>query len=657
MVATARDEAFDHWRELLAVGLIADDLSPDTIARCTGVSRLDVLEAFTWARSFGILDDDDQISADEAARLVADLRIDLASRVHGELARHHLANGRESLEVALAHARQVTSAADTETVMTMCDRAGEMNLALADYASARALFETAEDLDLGDDDRRRGRRLLALAAAVDGGGDVKGARKLLERAGLLGERCGDVDLVVEAAVRHTLPTDWYAGDHRSLVLLARTERFDLNADQVVRIAAARSLAEIRIPVLPHDGQQLAWITRPELAQPLSEEALRDSVSVSDEARAMALLAWRSTHRGPRYLERRREVSRELLTVAERLRRPALQVDAAVFVAVDALEAGDRATFDRALGVSRWVAEHDGNPRLCWRADTLAAGAAHLDGHSEAALEFAQRAERTGQAINTPGWFAALMFFLAQRAIDSERPEEMQALLLDESHAGMSNPLAMAGVAYCHARCGGTEVARNLARGAIRKLDFESSPLLLMTRLSAVALVLEDVDLRREVLEVVTPWVEHVSVDGNGWWCDGPVSLWAALLHESLAERTAAHDLLEVARPQVTSLHDVRSRSRLDGLARRLSLVPSPTASHDLTDRELRVLAMLCAGATNPVMARELNYSLSTVRNDTMSIYRKLGVAGRAEAAAKAQSLGLVTDTTSVDGSTATNLQY
>lgn len=634
-------ESGGRWRELLAVGVVAGDLSPDTIARCAGVSRLEVIEALTWARAFGALDDDGHIHPDEAVRLVADLPIDVASRVHAELARHLFAEGRESLDTALTHVRKVTADDHTTRAVEMCDQTGEISLSLGDYTAARRLFETADEIDLAGEDRRRGRRLLAMADAMDGEGDVMGGRRLLERAAVLAERCGDVELMVEATVRHTLPTDWYAGDHHSLVMLQRAERMDLSPEQSVRVTAARSLAEARIPVLPHEGQQLAWITRPEVARPLAEQALAESVGMSPESRAMALLAWRSNHRSPQYLARRREVTAELLAVAEQLRRPALQVDAAVFMAVDALESGDRGGFDKALGMARWVADRDGNPRLAWRVNTLAAGSAHLDGKVSEADTLAATGEEIGQSINTPGWFAAKMFFWAQSAISSDDPDQMRPLMLDEAHVGMTNPLALSGVAYCFARNGDSATAERYARTALRHLDFESSPLLLLTRVAAVALIIDEIELRHEVLELLTPWAEHVSVDANGWWCDGPVSLWMGMLHASLGDTVAAGTLLDAARPMVRALNDVRSHRRMRALMAMLPTATSPTNPHGLTDREVEVLRLVAAGLTNQAIADRLAFSVSTVRNDTTSIYRTLNVTGRTDAVAKAIALGLV----------------
>lgn len=631
----------DRWRELLAIGLVADDVSADTIARCAGVSRLEVLEALETARQFGVMDDHGDVVPDEAARLVADLGIDKESRVHAEMARHHLSLGRDGLESVVRHALKVTSASDTEATISLCDHSGELNLSLGDYRSARRLLETAAALDLGGNDHRQASRLLMLSAAVDGEGDVLEARKILERASAHGERLGDVDLVVEAAVRHTLPTEWYAGDHHSIALLQRTENFVLSPDHAVRVAAARGLAEMRIPVRPHQGQQLAWITRPEAAQPLTEWALEESAGLAPETRALAMLAWRSTHRNPRYLAERLRVGRELLTLSQELRRPALQVDAAVYLAADAIESGDRQLYDKALGVTRWVADRDGSARLSWRADTLAAGTAHLDGDVDAAIRAARRAQQTGEAINAPGWFAAMMFFEAQVAISRDDDDAMRTLLFDENTPGMNNPLALAGIGYCFARCGDLVTAGRYSRKALRQLDFEASPLLLLSRISATALLLEDADLRRELLELMTPWVDHVAVDSNAWWCDGPVALWMALLLESLDDLRRAGELLEVSRAAVDNLHDVRSRRRCTLLANRLQFPHLADPMPVLSEREVMVLRLLSEGATNAAIASALNYSVSTVRNDTMSLYRALGVGGRAEAVARAMTLGLL----------------
>lgn len=61
----------------------------------------------------------------------------------------------------------------------------------------------------------------------------------------------------------------------------------------------------------------------------------------------------------------------------------------------------------------------------------------------------------------------------------------------------------------------------------------------------------------------------------------------------------------------------------------------------LSERELEVIALLAEGSTNAEIAQHLHLALSTVKWHTSNIYGKLGVKNRAQAAARARSLGLL----------------
>jgi LuxR family maltose regulon positive regulatory protein len=61
----------------------------------------------------------------------------------------------------------------------------------------------------------------------------------------------------------------------------------------------------------------------------------------------------------------------------------------------------------------------------------------------------------------------------------------------------------------------------------------------------------------------------------------------------------------------------------------------------LTDRELEVLALLAAGLSNPDIAAELYVAVSTVRSHCKSIYQKLDVHSRWDAAVRGRELGLL----------------
>ena len=61
----------------------------------------------------------------------------------------------------------------------------------------------------------------------------------------------------------------------------------------------------------------------------------------------------------------------------------------------------------------------------------------------------------------------------------------------------------------------------------------------------------------------------------------------------------------------------------------------------LSERELTVLKYLATRLTTREIAAELYVSMNTLRTHTKSIYRKLGVESRAEAAAAARTAGIL----------------
>jgi DNA-binding NarL/FixJ family response regulator len=74
--------------------------------------------------------------------------------------------------------------------------------------------------------------------------------------------------------------------------------------------------------------------------------------------------------------------------------------------------------------------------------------------------------------------------------------------------------------------------------------------------------------------------------------------------------------------------------------------PSEPAAADpdaaaLTARELQVLERMAAGATNKVIARQLDISIHTVKFHVASILEKLDSTGRTDAVAQAVRLGLL----------------
>jgi DNA-binding CsgD family transcriptional regulator len=67
----------------------------------------------------------------------------------------------------------------------------------------------------------------------------------------------------------------------------------------------------------------------------------------------------------------------------------------------------------------------------------------------------------------------------------------------------------------------------------------------------------------------------------------------------------------------------------------------PTSPEDLSARQLTILGHIQDGLVNLEIAKELMLSESTIRQETVRIYRALGVGNRHEAVKKARTLGLI----------------
>ena len=77
------------------------------------------------------------------------------------------------------------------------------------------------------------------------------------------------------------------------------------------------------------------------------------------------------------------------------------------------------------------------------------------------------------------------------------------------------------------------------------------------------------------------------------------------------------------------------------LAVQEKVAPTGNLIEPLTQRELEVLHLIALGKTNKEIAQQLFIAPGTVKAHTASIYRKLDVTNRTEAAARARQLGLL----------------
>jgi DNA-binding NarL/FixJ family response regulator len=87
--------------------------------------------------------------------------------------------------------------------------------------------------------------------------------------------------------------------------------------------------------------------------------------------------------------------------------------------------------------------------------------------------------------------------------------------------------------------------------------------------------------------------------------------------------------------------EITGAARTVALGMSLFAPETDRASRLLTTRELEVLELIGAGATNREIADHLTLSPNTVKEHTSTLYRKVSARNRAEAIVRAQELGLL----------------
>jgi putative two-component system response regulator len=122
--------------------------------------------------------------------------------------------------------------------------------------------------------------------------------------------------------------------------------------------------------------------------------------------------------------------------------------------------------------------------------------------------------------------------------------------------------------------------------------------------------------------------------------DQPLPVGAVGGGAGFVAKTATGDILLEA---IHHVHEGEAPSSF-GSTPRLDFRPRPSSSgpaSDLRPRELEVLRLMAAGASNKVLAAELYISLNTVRNHVQSILYKLDAHSKLEAVATAVRAGLI----------------
>lgn len=138
-------------------------------------------------------------------------------------------------------------------------------------------------------------------------------------------------------------------------------------------------------------------------------------------------------------------------------------------------------------------------------------------------------------------------------------------------------------------------------------------------------------------------VRGEGADGQAHVCIplGPVGRIRTLLACSITTRSHAQARSLAARlTLLTAMLQPATPDGRDSVARGGAWSPSPDP---LTPRQQEILACMAEGMTNRQIAARICFSESTVRLESMAIYRHFGVHSRSQAVAAARACGLLRD--------------
>ena len=544
------------------------------------------------------------------------------------------------------------------------------------FGRALAALELVERPDPG----RRCKLLLAVGEARMAASDVPAARSAYQQAGELAKRTGSPGALARAGLG--LGLEFTSG-------IVDPVQVGLLEDALVTLDEGDS--PLRARVMSGLARALVSIPQVERRMVLSEEAVQIARRLGAPATLAAVLfdrhlaIWGSER--AEVAGERLAIATEVVDLAEQIGDRALALRGSGLRRVDLLELGDLAGYDADLAAAERAAEQLRQLRYRWQLPLAHATRALLDGRFAQAEELIEQGLAVGQRAGDQAVRNYHTGIIASLRFMQGRFGDLVELLQDAAARFPAMVVFRTALAAALAEAGRADQARvefeRVAVGDLAAVPRDPAWSFSLANLAVACHHLADAEIAVKLRGLLEPYAGRNIVTGRvGAICLGPAAYFLGLLDLTLglpeqalcrfgqaaalagrmrarpmtamSREGQAQALLALDRPgdrqQAAALLDeVTATARAVGIcglgeraaALRVAATSSPPPlPGGLTGREVEVLRLIAAGNSNRAIAQVLFISPNTVLHHVSSIFVKLGVANRAEAAAYATRRGL-----------------
>ena len=587
---------------------------------------------------------------------------------------HHLAEAAPGSEKMAARAVQLATLA------------GLRSLELLAWEDAAELFERAlAALELAErpgSQQQRCELLLAVGEARMATSDVPAARTAYQQAGELARRIGSPEALARAGLG--LGLEFTSGIVNPVLVGLLEEALAAlgEADSPLRARVLAGLARALVST-PQVRRRLA----------LSEDAVQMARRLGDPATLAAALfgrhlaIWGSER--AEVAGERLAIATEAVGLAEQIGDRAMALRGRGLRRIDLLELGDLVGYDADLAAAERAAEELRQLRYRWQLPLAHATRALLAGRFAQAEELMEQGLAAGrragdQAVGNyyTGVIATLRFMQG-------RFGELVELARDAATRFPAMVVFRTALAAALAETGRADQARveveRLAAGDLAAVPRDPAWSFCLACMALACYHLGEAEIAVKLHGRLEPYADRNIVTGRvGAICLGPAAYFLGLLDLTLSlpeqalrhfQHAAALAGRMQARPMVAMSREGQARALLTldrpgdrqqaailldevaataqalgicGLGERAGTLrtagtaaPSaPAWPAGLTGREVEVLRLIAAGQSNRAIAQALFISPNTVLHHVSSIFAKLGVANRTQAAAYATRRGL-----------------